>query len=98
MMQEKNLRVIKCDVDPSTSQEPRSLVDRLDAMYKHLDPTKKDLETTSGYNDDSLEKDLEFLYDLLIRPIAYELDKMDQNHPLILAPNEVWNFSPLRYI
>jgi len=82
----QDLDIIKCDVD---SKEPRNLVNRLDDMYKFFDPTKKDLETESSYESDSLEKDLEFLYELLIRPIAYHLDKMEENHSLILAPNEV---------
>lgn len=84
-MQDKNLRAIKCDMDP---KERRSLVDRLDDMYKYLDPPQKD-RGASTYDSDSLEKDLEFLYDLLIRPIAYELDKMEEGHLLILAPSEV---------
>lgn len=93
------LDVIKCDVDsreqeemittPSTSRQPRKLVDRLDVMYKYLD--KKDLGELS-YDDRSLEKDLEFLYDLLVRPIAYHIGKMKEDHLLILSPNEVCNF------
>ena len=57
-------------------------------MYKYLDPTPKDWGASS-YHNDSLEKDLEIMYDLLIRPIAYELDKMEKGHLLILAPNDV---------
>lgn len=47
------------------------------------------MKISSSYNNGSLEKDLEFMYDLLIPPIAYELDKMERDHLLILIPNDV---------
>jgi hypothetical protein len=36
-----------------------------------------------------MHKDLEYLHDLLISPIAETLSKMKPEHKLILAPNEV---------
>ncbi|KAG0555084.1 hypothetical protein KC19_12G143300 [Ceratodon purpureus] len=93
---EKKLSVIKCDVDPKveeemdhTSEKPRNLVDRLDDMYNYLESTPK-----SNYDGKSLEKDLEFLYELLIRPIAHRLDKMKEDHPLILSPNKLFTKVP----
>lgn len=46
------------------------------------------------YDDVQMNKDLEYLHDLLIKPIASHLSQMRPQHKLILAPTEVsWHAS-----
>jgi hypothetical protein len=67
-----------------------SLKTRLARLHLYFERPGNEKCKKSGYNDDSMNQDLEFLYDMLVRPIADNLDKMEHEHQLILVPSEVW--------
>jgi hypothetical protein len=44
------------------------------------------------YDDESMNEDLEFLYELLISPVAEVLKPMRPEDKLIIIPHEVFSF------
>ena len=74
----------------AAAKKPLSLEKRLRNLYRYLE--KGDFR---NYNGDSMKKDLMFLHELLIKPIAHILRKMKPDDNLMLCPSEVWRTSPL---
>ena len=80
------------EVEITKAAKRRSLERRVKDLHTYFEPPKRNARP-SRYNCDSMNEDLEYLYDVLIRPIAEHLVNMKPEHKLILAPTEVRNVS-----
>jgi len=75
--------------------QPVNIQKKLENLRTHLCHGCPEKPADSGevdshwYDDRDMHKDLEYLHDLLISPIAETLSKMKPEHKLIFAPNEV---------
>ena len=80
---EKSLKNFYAYLAYKTKHPNHNEICRLDKKYRSL------LKSSTITDDESMNKYLEFLYDVLIRPIAHHLDKMKREDKLVLAPCEV---------
>ncbi|KAL3683022.1 hypothetical protein R1sor_001044 [Riccia sorocarpa] len=64
----------------------KTVQDRLRRLYSLLDP--KDPRKPVKHMDDRVNRELEFLYDVLIQPITIHLQKMKPEQKLIISTNE----------
>lgn len=77
------------------TEEPVDIQKKLENLRTHLCYGCPEMPPDSGevdshwYDERDMQKDLEYLHDLLISPIAETLSKMKPEHKLIFAPNEV---------
>lgn len=83
---------VPLDSKTSDSKAPAKIVGSveksLNKLYKFLEP-KVPKAPNELVNSVAMLKELEFLYEELIEPIAVHLSKMDEEHKLILAPSQL---------
>lgn len=79
-------------MNPKKSREEQSRDHLRKKKPKKKQPHGKSEKQESAsipYTDVDMNQDLEYLHDLLIKPIANHLCQMELQHKLILAPTEV---------